>query len=66
MGNYVFACRWSDADPNDPWYVGFVDDIIEDSDKTKWYKVSGRLYPNCRRISSSYGTKILENYPKMI
>ncbi len=24
IGDYVFATRWSDADWNDPWCVGFV------------------------------------------
>jgi hypothetical protein len=65
IGDYVFACKWSDADPNDPWCVDFVDDIIEDYNGNKWYKVGGRSYRNCRRISADYGSKILEFYPKI-
>ena len=25
--DYVFACRWSDADWNDPWGIGFVKEV---------------------------------------
>ena len=30
IGDYVFVSKYEDADPNDPWAVGFVDAIGTD------------------------------------
>ena len=63
IGEYVFACKWSDASPNDAWAVGFVTGI-------------GRNYITCSptgtrafrhwfRISEEEGRKILAEYPQL-
>jgi len=65
VGDYVFASRWPDGDPNDPWYVGFVDEINEKEGFSTLYKVGGRNYRYCRKISKKQGEKILEKYPKL-
>ena len=28
IGDYVFVSRWSDGDPNDPWYVSTLKEIM--------------------------------------
>lgn len=30
IGEYLFCSRWCDADPQDPWCVGFVNRIMID------------------------------------
>jgi len=68
IGNYVFASRWSDEDPNDPWYVGRVTAIMADGDlHVRRYQVEhqSRWWPHVRRISSKEGEKILSEYPKL-
>jgi len=65
IGDYVFVSKWSDADPNDPWYVSFISEI--NIDKTHiTYKVEGsnRVWANCRKITSEEGRKICDEYPK--
>lgn len=62
VGDYVFASRWSDCDPCDPWAVGVVHDIgrncvILDS--------SARAWPHAMRISDEQGRRICELYPIM-
>ena len=49
-GEYVFACRWSDADWNDPWCVGFVGER----------GIRGFRY--FRRITPEQGTRIMDEY----
>lgn len=64
INDYVFASRWSDEDPNDPWCVGFISEILEDSDNIK-FKVDGynRYWKHCRKITKEEGDKILSIYP---
>ena len=64
INDYVFASKFSDEDPNDPWFVGFVDAILEEHDSKK-YKVGGRFYKNCRKISAKEGKRILTEFPKL-
>jgi len=64
IGDYVFVTRWGDADPNDPWAVGFLSEIaiIKGID---FYKIpnSNRLWHHCKRITKKRGEKILLEYP---
>jgi hypothetical protein len=61
-GDYVFACKYSDADPNDPWYVGFILCIvifkegccvIMEGDATE------RKYKWARHLTREEGDKII-------
>jgi hypothetical protein len=44
--DYVIASRWGDVDPNDPWFIGFV----EDMDSSGRYLVHGRWYRHAYRL----------------
>jgi hypothetical protein len=67
-GEYVFACRWSDADWNDPWCVGFVGDYGENyiqltnEDGTEIEGVGIRGYRYFRRITAEQGKRIMDAY----
>lgn len=60
-GDYVFASRWSDCDPGDPWEVGFVSLVGEDyvvlSSPRRWRKAT--------RITPEQGRRICAQYPVM-
>lgn len=45
VGDYVLASKYRDGDPNDPWFVGFIKQIIrcEDYDKYKIADEDGNL-----------------------
>ena len=62
IGDYVFASRWSDSDPGDPWAVGYVDALGHN-----WISLVGnsRRWLRASRITKEQGTRILAEYPKM-
>lgn len=64
IDDYVFASRWSDEDPNDPWCVGFLEEFGEDN-RGKWYKIDGKTFRHCRKITAEEGEKICIEYPKL-
>jgi hypothetical protein len=66
IGDYVFVSRWSDGDPNDPWYVGTLKEILIDKRGT-YFKVDGsELYwKNIKKISKEEGEYIIKTYPKL-
>lgn len=63
IGEYVFASRWSDCDPSDPWAVGHATEIgpdfvvVGDVNQRRWRKAM--------RISKEQGQNIIELYPSM-
>lgn len=61
VGDYVFASRWSDCDPGDPWCVGHItflgDAFVVVGD------VSQRRFPHAMKISLDQGERIIETYP---
>jgi hypothetical protein len=61
IGDYVFASRWSDCDPCDPWHVGFVTEI------GVGYIVCGaetpRRWLKAMRITKEQGARICAEYP---
>ena len=59
--DYVFASKWPDGDPNDPWYVGFIEDNIEGDGCV----VNNKFYRYCLKITKEQGDKILKEYPKL-
>ena len=66
IGDYVFASRWFDGTPNDPWYVGFVKGKIDNGKNGIEYMVDGsiRWWKYCRKITKEEGDKIMSEYPK--
>ena len=72
VGDYVIASKYGDADPGDPWAVGFLNEIKGDryfiGDKEVHSFRSGG-YRHCKRIPSYIGhwllqnAKVLENSP---
>lgn len=63
VGDYVFASRWSDCDPGDPWHVGHVSEIGEGF--VVIGEISGRRWKNAMRITPEQGKRIVEHYPAM-
>lgn len=64
VGDYVFACRWNDADPNDPWRVGVVEKVVKSDYGTFLAKLRGdaHRYKYARKLSCKEGEDILYNY----
>lgn len=63
VGDYVFASRWSDCDPGDPWAVGHVSALGEGFVVVG--EVSPRHWPKAMRITPEQGRSIVEQYPDM-
>lgn len=63
IGDYVHASRWADQDPNDPWCVGHVTEVIDVSGKKLVVvgEYSGRHWPNFEKITGDEGYKILKD-----
>jgi hypothetical protein len=63
IGDYVFASRWSDCDPSDPWCVGVITYIGVN------YVIIGAVSRRCwgyaMRITPEQGERICEAFPKM-
>lgn len=68
-GDYVLATKWSDADWNDPWGIGFVKDVfgygvtIANEDGSDIEGIGSRVFRNAVRINAQCGKLILEKYP---
>ena len=71
LGDYVLASHYADADPQDPWRIGFVCQIvwtwgceapvfiIGNADKT-WNDM--RAYRHARKITKDVGQEWLDEY----
>lgn len=62
IDDYVFASRWNDCCPGDPWHVGYVSEVHED------YVIlvgSKRSWPNAMRITEAQGWNIVASFPAM-
>ena len=64
VDDYVFISRWSDEDPDDPWYVGFISEVGEDS-RGEFFRVQNRYWRHCRKITKEEGDTILETFPNL-
>lgn len=70
IGDYVFACKWSDADPGDPWAVGHVSQL-SDSAEDYGYVVLGdcpmpyRHFWKAVKITPEQGARIIEAYHRL-
>lgn len=66
IGDYCFAHAWKDADPHDPWSVGFLKAIRMDVRGTLYLLegkgVLDRWFRYCRPVSSEQGADIIEQY----
>ncbi len=68
IGDYVFACRWSDADWNDPWAVGYVHEIGKSFVTLSTEKgelipgVGFRGFQHALRVTRLQADKIIEQY----
>jgi len=73
VGDYVFASRWSDCNPGDPWCVGHVAEIHlsapEQAVPYPGYVVlaegSYRRWPHAMRITLEQGARIIAELPRM-
>lgn len=63
IGDYVFASRWGDCDPGDPWHVGHVTEIGEDFVVVG--DVSQRCWANAMKITPDQGKSIVERFSDM-
>jgi hypothetical protein len=72
VGDYVFASRWSDCDPGDPWYVGHVAEIhLAEPGHAVPYpgyvvlRETARRWPHAMRITQEQGARIVKELPAM-
>ena len=70
LGDYVFASRWSDCDPGDPWAVGFVSEVgsyLKSVTKAGYIVLRGgsRRWGRAMRITQEQGRRICEQFPAM-
>lgn len=63
IGDYVFASRWGDCDPHDPWVVGFVTEL--DTDSVVVGSHSPRAYPKAMKITKEQGDRIVKAYQQV-
>ncbi len=63
IGEYVLVTKYSDKDPNDPWCVSFLTDILV-RENYKRYKVedNNREWRHVFRITKEDGKEWLNNY----
>jgi hypothetical protein len=65
VGDYVWVSRWSDQDPNDPWYVGRIQEIDYSRLGSFYIKVGNRWWCHYRKITKEQGQAILRTYPPL-
>lgn len=63
VGDYVFASRWTDCDPGDPWHIGYVSEV--GSNYVVIGAVSCRRWPNAMRITEDQGDRIAKEFPPL-
>lgn len=63
LGEYVLLSRWSDKEIHDPWYVGYVTEIIESEELGLSYRCRGseRFFKHCWRITKEEGEERLKH-----
>ena len=74
IGDYVFASRWIDCDPNDPWAIGIVTSVIKDTNSRMYVtignldgelipKIGSKMFKNVILISRKLGKELCEIMP---
>jgi len=67
-GDYVFATKWTDGTPNDPWYIGFVSCVLDFGGDIGRYRYwmkddkSRTMYKFVRKLTKEQGTLLLKMY----
>ena len=64
MGDYVFLAKYSDKDPYDPWYVGFIIEHGQDK-RGPYYRTEQndkRLFRHVWKVTGEEGTELINNY----
>ena len=66
IGEYVLGTRWSDRDPCDPWYIGYIKEVIKTPDGILRYMIDGssRQWRHVFRISKEEGEERLRFFKK--
>lgn len=64
LGQYLFVTKFQDANPNDPWYVGLVDEIGRDlrGPYVRFYDAGIRKWRNALAICKDEGRVIIDRY----
>ncbi len=64
VGDYVFVSKYGDADPNDPWAVGCIDEIGIDHKGSfiRIYDIGVRHWRHAIKIDKEAGDSILSAY----
>lgn len=63
-GDYVFACKFADADKNDPWFVNFVawTEVDFAQRRSVHFKETGqRPFRYAKKISARQGSLIIHH-----
>jgi len=61
IGDYVIVSRYSDLDPNDPWYISFLDEIRINARGTHYIiQDSSRYWKHARIIKKAEGDVLLK------
>ena len=61
VGDYVFLSKYSDSDPNEPWYIGLIDEIGLDRKGgfIRCYEAGQRCWRNAIKIDKETGDMLL-------
>lgn len=70
VGDYVFACRWGDADPGDPWAIGHVSEMNDPAEDYGYVVVGDsparyRRFPHAIKVTPELASRIMAHYPRM-
>lgn len=68
-GDYVFATKYQDADPNDRWIVDFIERIIQHRDCKRSINFNDTGFINywyAKKITAKEGHLIVDLYKKSI
>jgi len=65
LNQYVLVTKFSDKNPNDPWYIGLIKEYGVDY-KNNYYRVKGsdRYWRNVFEITVEEGNKWIIRYKK--
>jgi hypothetical protein len=61
IGDYVFLSKYSDADPNDPWFIGRIDEIGLNKKGAfiRCHEAGQRYWRNAIKINKETGNMLL-------
>lgn len=67
LGDYVLACKFSDADPRDRWRVDFINEITLTNPRNfiRFKNTGAITFYYAKRITMAQGTAIIEKYTNL-